>query len=457
MSVGIKIKVEYHREGCFYTVRGKRLKDLKSLRDMTERIMSINNVKWAWHIVLTFNPESLNYWFKLYKDAGKGLSKYFDKIRKIFWGVKYFWKYEEGTKVWCKPCNRKVDFTYDLKNSGWVHCNNCKSHIKSDGELPHYHLIYDFVNMGIRSKQSKIEEKLKKIRKVKIKRTEMTTSSKERVFLLEWKEKTLSETDWKKLIYPHNWAKFNWKKWFKDQKQYSNNKNKTDLELLVGYYHYKKWGFQGGKRKKDGKSTFNPNGIVHARKLRGYYDLKNYVKKDFFKFTESKWLGKSKKKWGHSQNLISGGKKAAKDWEQVLETIGYYNYDKALKMVIETKDMMIDYYDEKGLKGVYVFKRVIDDLNDMKVVQIGGIVITKPKEKIQGLINVKVIGQTKCKYCEKMFEIGRGYIGLYCSIKCFNAYGKSIANYFEQKGIERKKNEKKGWLKKNEKDEQKDT
>ena len=267
--------------------------------------------------------------------------------------------------------------------------------------------------------------------------------------MLEWEEKNLNELAWKKMIFPHNWISIKWKMWFEYQRQYKNNRNKTDLEILVGYFHYKKWGVQGGKKKRSykngkvkiGKSKFKPNGIVYARKLKGYYDLKNYVKKDFFKFTEAKWIKSATKKWGHSQNLLYGGKVVVKDWEQVLETIGYYDFSKALEMVIETKNVMIDFYDDKGLNGEYVYKRVIEDLNDMKVIEVAGIVITKPKEKIQGVIDVKFIGQTKCKYCENMFDIGKGYIGLYCSIKCFNAYSRSLRFRLEKDSIERKKKE----------------
>ena len=49
MSVGTVIKIEYHKEGLFYTYRGKRLKDLKSLKDMQDRLVSIENAEWRWH------------------------------------------------------------------------------------------------------------------------------------------------------------------------------------------------------------------------------------------------------------------------------------------------------------------------------------------------------------------------------------------------------------------------
>ena len=51
----IKVKVEYHREGMFYTVRGKRLKELRSLQRMREKIMAVTNADWKWHIVITFD------------------------------------------------------------------------------------------------------------------------------------------------------------------------------------------------------------------------------------------------------------------------------------------------------------------------------------------------------------------------------------------------------------------
>ncbi len=437
MLVEIKIKVDYHIEGMFYTVRGKRLKDVESLGKMRNRITSIKNVKWKWHIVLTFNMESLNYWFRTYQNVGKALAMYYSKVRSKFPGVKYFWKYEEGTKVWCKACVRKVDFVYDIKQEGWVYCIVCKEHIKSEGELPHFHLLYDFINRGVRSKLDKIDDKLKKIRKVKVKRTLI----KDDIYLLEWVEKALTDIDYKKLIHPHNWAKFDWKQYFINQRKYSNNRGKTDLEILVGYYHYRKWGIQGGKQKKGQKRKFKPTGIVYARKLRGYYDLKEYVKKDFFKFTEAKWLKKGyEKKWGHSQNLLydEEGKEPdiEKEWAQVLETKGYFVPEEALKMVQGSKDNMIDFYDGKGWKGKYIYNRVINDIKDKFIV------VNVEKEAIQQQLNLSAVGYSKCKHCEKKFRVGTGYIGLYCCEKHFIDYSRSIKFRVERDSITRKMKEK---------------
>ncbi len=422
MSLAKTVKVEYHNEGFFYTVRGKRLKDLKSLREMRNRIMTVSNAQWKWHVVLTFNPKSLDYWFKINKDVGKALSIYFDKIRRVFWGVKYFWKYEEGTKVWCRVCNSKVDFVYDIKREGWVYCNICKSHIKG-GDLPHYHLLFDFINRGIRSKIDKLDDNLKKIKK-KVKQVKISL----KMVLLEWKEKEYNEVQLKKLIHPMNWDNMNWKRWLGSHRKYKNNRNKSDLELLWGYWHYKKW---------------NKAGIVYVREIRSYMDLKTYVKKDFFKYTEAKWLGSSKRKWSHSQNLIyekGKGVVVGEEWVMVLETIGYFEPEKALEMVRGSKENMINYFNEKGMIGKYIYKRVIDDIMDMIDIVIDGIKIEK--EKKQKRINVVVVGTGKCRYCEKEFNFSSGFVGLYCTKICFNAYGRSLQFRREAKEVSDKKDEK---------------
>ncbi len=361
----IKLKVEYHREGMFYTVRGKRLRDLNSLKDMRERIMMVKNAVWKWHVVLTFDPKSLYHYFRSYGDVGVALSDYFDKVRGKFWGVKYFWKYEEGQKVWCIACDKKVDFIYVVGREGWVICEECGKEIKG-GDLPHFHLLYDFVNRGVRCRLDNVVKTLKKIKKVKVKQT-----PKGKLMLLEWVEKELKVLPMKKLIFPKNWSVFDWKKWEKDQRKYENNKNKTLLELLVGYYHFKKWG----------------NGLVLARKIRNYMDLKKYVKKDFFKYTEAKYLKGGKRKWTNSLNLLyEKGGEVSEGWVMVLETIGKFEPEEALVMVMRSKENMIEYYDGRGQIGKYIYKRVIDDIKGFIVVKKQKII--KVKEKVQERFDV---------------------------------------------------------------------
>ena len=137
-------------------------------------------------LVLTFNNPSLEYWFKTYQDVGKALKMYFDKIRKKFRGVKYFWKYEEGTKVWCKVCNKKMDFVVDDEREGWVFCSGCGSHIKG-GERPHFHVLFDFVNRGVRCRKDKVKDTIKRIGKKKVRITPMT----DKTTLIEWTERSI--------------------------------------------------------------------------------------------------------------------------------------------------------------------------------------------------------------------------------------------------------------------------
>ena len=338
----VQVKVEYHREGMFYTVRGKRLKELRSLQKMRKRIMAVTNANWKWHVVLTFDEDSLEYWFRKYGEVGKALTMYFNKVREKFWGMKYFWKYEEGAKVWCHRCKAKVGFVYDKKREGRVLCEKCGLSIKG-GERPHYHVLFDFVNRSVVVKASDLESTLKKIKKSNIEKKEI----KNNMVKLNWTENEITGTDGKKLIFPHNWDKIGWNEWLNDQKNERMNKGKNDLEILMGYYHKKKWG----------------NGIVFARKIRGYYDLKEYVKKDFYKYTEAQYLKKDAMKWRYSLNLeFDKDLKPQKKWERVLETIGWFEQKKALKMVKAGKENMVNYYNERGLEGEYIYKRVINDI-----------------------------------------------------------------------------------------------
>ena len=423
----IKFKVEYHREGSFYTVRGKRLKELKSLKAMRDKIMSISNAEWRWHVVLTFNDESLDFWFKLYKNVGKALSNYFDKIRKKFIGVKYFWKYEEGGKVWCYICKKKVDFIYDKEQYGWVYCKECENRFKSKGERPHYHVLFDFVNRTIRSRKDKIDVNLKKIKYKNVKKTLL----KKDIYLLEWKAKRYDILDLIKLVFPQNWDKVNRKKWFKNQYSYDYNKNRTKLEILWGYYHYLKWGYVTGSGKWNKKGKFLANGIVYAREIKSYMDLKQYVVKDFFKYSESKWLkDSSTRKWTHSQNLLfTKDSKPTEEWEQLLETIGYYNMEGTLQLVKSSKDNLIAYYDGKNLVGKYVYKRIIEDIMDRGKMSAD---FVKPIT-VQKQLDVVFVGTVKCRYCEKEFDIDTGFVGLYCSRNCFNLFSKSIKFKMDKK------------------------
>ena len=397
----IKVKVEYHREGMFYTVRGKRLKELRSLQRMREKIMAVTNADWKWHIVITFDGDSLNYWFRQYGSVGKALTMYFNKVREKLWGMKYFWKYEEGTKVWCHRCKERVDFVYDKKRKGWVFCEKCGLQIKG-GERPHYLILFDFVNRSVKGKESKMEQSLKKIKKKNVKRIKLKNG----VVNLIWCENEITEIDAKKLVFPHNWDKVNWNEWFNDQKSYKMNRGKTNLEILMGFYHKQKWG----------------NGIVFARKLRGYYDLKEYVKKDFYKYTEARYLKRDSKKWRYSLNLeFDKNLKPQGKWVKVLETIGNFEPSEALRMVKSSKENMIDYYNERGLVGNYIYERVIGDITDLKSSKVGSIVNTGQEK-----LNVDVIGTTKCRCCGIMFDVDKGFVGIYCSKKCFNTYSRSM-------------------------------
>lgn len=372
-SKGIVVKVEYHTVGMFYTVRGKRISDIKSLRKMQSRIMSVTNATWKWHVVLTFNPKNLEYWFGKYGTVGKALSIYFNKLRGKFWGFKYFWKYEEGTKIFCKSCNKRVDFIYDKKREGWVFCNVCKSAIKG-GDLPHYHLLFDFVNRTTTCKKDDLEKRLKKIRSYggKVVRKDEFIVKGVNKFEIDFVVKRFKDLDLKKLIHPKSWDKMDWKRWMSKQRSYSMNEKKTDIEILLGYYMFGKWG----------------NGITFVREIMGYMDLKSYVKKDFYKYTESRYMKENAKKWYYSLNVgFDPEGEVQAEWEKLLETVGVFPVDEALHMVQKSKDAMVGYYNGIGKVGAYIYKRVIDDIKARMVDEEGLLkegMFLYPKQKVLG-------------------------------------------------------------------------
>lgn len=352
-SKGVLVKVEYHKVGRFYTVRGKRISDIKSLRKMQSRIMSVTNAKWKWRVVLTFAPEGLEKYFKKYGELGTALTGCLNRLRRKFWGLKCFWKYEEGTKVFCKTCDKKVYFTFDKSREGWVFCNVCKSAVKG-GDLLHYHLLFDFVNRTTTCKKDDLEKRFKKIRsyggKV-VRKTELVVRGVDKVEI-DFVVERFEGLDLKKLIHPKSWDKINWKRWMTQQRSYEVNEKKTDIEILLGYYMFKKWG----------------NGITLVREVMGYVDLKSYVKKDFYKYTEAKFLKKDAKKWCYSLNVVFDPEgEVQAEWEQLLETIGVFPVDEALYMVMESKEAMVGYYNSLGKVGAYVYKRVIDDIKSRMV------------------------------------------------------------------------------------------
>ncbi|TKJ26208.1 MAG: hypothetical protein CEE42_05195 [Promethearchaeota archaeon Loki_b31] len=351
---GVVVKVEYHTVGMFYTVRGKRISDIRSLKNMQSKIMSVTNAKWKWHAVFTFSPESFEVYFGKHGELGTALTDCFNKLRNKFWGFKYFWKYEEGTMIFCKTCDKKVYFTRDKEREGWVFCNVCKSPIKG-GEWPHYHVLFDFINRTIKCKKDDLDKRLKKIRSFKgkvLRKMEYVSAKGVAMVEVDFIVKRFKEIDLKKLIHPKSWDKMDWKKWFATQYGYAMNKGKSRIELLLGYYFFKKWG----------------NGIAHAREIMHYMNLEEYVKKDFYKYTESKYLKPNAKKWYNSLNVdFDPEGEVQGEWEKVLETVGMFPVGEALYMVMASKDEMVDYYNSIGKVGAYIYKRVIDDIKNRMV------------------------------------------------------------------------------------------
>ena len=154
--------------------------------------------------------------------------------------------------------------------------------------------------------------------------------------------------------------------------KYIKFQKKTDIEILLGYYMFGKWG----------------NGITFVREIMGYMDLKSYVKKDFYKYTESRYLKENAKKWYYSLNVdFDPEGEVQAEWEKVLEAVGMFPVDEALYMVTESKDAMGDYYNSVGKVGVYIYKRVIDDIK-ARMVDDGGLLkedmFLYPKQKVLG-------------------------------------------------------------------------
>jgi len=327
VSSGTTIKVFWHTEGQFYTVKNKRLNELISLDKMRMKILTVKNATWKWHVVLTFSDEKLNTVLLVEKHLGAELTPFFKKVKnKIATRVMgkkrillYFWKYEEGGKVWCNDCKRKVE-PIEVKMENMVKCEKCGKLIFGKGRRPHFHVLFDM---------------------------------------------EVTEVQLKKWIHPQHWENVDWKRWLAQQRRYKMNKKKSDLEILCGYYLKKKWG----------------NGIAHARKIKSYFDIVDYVIKDFYKFSESKYLKQRARKWGYPigskdektgkrigalgfyDEMISE-KKIEREWQQVLEEYGIGDVKWAYQLVRSTKDNLIEYYDAKEKKGGYIYKRIINDLLD---------------------------------------------------------------------------------------------
>lgn len=264
------VNVFWHTEGSFYTVKNKRLNELHSLDRMRMRILMVSNAIWKWHVVLTFSDENLKTVLKTRKYLGEELQPFFKKVKKKMITVNeskkmkkrvllYFWKYEEGGKVWCNNCRMKTE-PVEVKSKDMVKCGKCGKLIMGKGRRPHFHVLFD------------------------VEPTEMQL---------------------KKWIHYRNWEHYDWKKWLAHQKHYKMNKTKTDIEILLGYYFKKKWG----------------NGIAHARQIKSYYDIVEYVIKDFYKFSESKYLKEGGRKWGYPMGRKNkeGIKTGGLEFHKILE------------------------------------------------------------------------------------------------------------------------------------------
>ena len=108
----------------------------------------------------------------------------------------------------------------------------------------------------------------------------------------------------------------------------------------------------------------------------------------------------------------------------MLETMGMYSCSEGLEMIKGTKDNMIDYYNEKEMYGEYIYKRVVNDI--MNMMDEGMVGVKVKREKVQKKLDVVRIGTHKCRYCEKEFDVNRGFFGVYCSKKCYYAYSRSM-------------------------------
>lgn len=66
----------------------------------------------------------------------------------------------------------------------------------------------------------------------------------------------------------------------------------------------------------------------------------------------------------------------------------------------------------------------MNDIKDLMDVEVGGIKIARKKE--QKKLDVIIIGTGICRFCEEKFNVDEGYIGIYCSRKCYDAYSRSM-------------------------------
>jgi len=98
MTEALDVALLWHRAGAFYNVRlnfgaGTLSASINRLR---KRIYHAK-VRWWWHVVLTYDHESLEK-EKKGEINSRVLSYFFKKVRKVSPEVKYAWKYEEGEK-----------------------------------------------------------------------------------------------------------------------------------------------------------------------------------------------------------------------------------------------------------------------------------------------------------------------------------------------------------------------
>ncbi|TFG23922.1 MAG: hypothetical protein EU529_05850 [Promethearchaeota archaeon] len=242
----------------------------KSLQDMRDKIIGVTGIKWEWHVVLTYNTESLNEMLRKGGASGKELEGFLRDTKTIYnKGRKYFWKYEEGTK----------------------------------NQRSHFHLLFEF----------------------------------KKKFNKEYIAKKMFRKGWEA-------GKVDIIKMIKKARTHYMNYKKSDVEIMMGYLLYRKWG----------------KGIVYARELKGLgsqhkRNLIYYVNKDLLKPTKLGKIKSSGKKWNFGRGYQFVVKPMFKKSDMV-------KYNQCISKLLLTKQNFIEYYDSFGENGYRKLFRKIKNI-----------------------------------------------------------------------------------------------
>ncbi|MFX0070738.1 MAG: hypothetical protein ACFFAO_06580, partial [Candidatus Hermodarchaeota archaeon] len=138
-------------------------------------------------------------------------------------------------------------------------------------------------------------------------------------------------------------------------RRYDMNKNKNDLEIIMGYFLYKLW----------------DKGIVHVRTIKNPVELAEQVEKDIAKRTGTEGFKANKRKYGFSRGLKTREVKKEKEYEWAgnVESVS-----EAKDLLESTRENFVDHFNMKTYDGEMIYERMIMELDGLE---------TKKKESKQ--------------------------------------------------------------------------